>query len=146
SDGVLRYSPDGSKLLVWANGYGWGGVPQGTQFVMIRNPETAPTPVLQSLSGPRTPPLFTWLADNRHIVLVRNDGPTVGSHLWIGDVETDRTQPFTVTNSNESSPAVAPDGRRLAFTSEATDFDLVLVSLDGSPMRTFLSSTRNKLD
>ena len=146
SDGLLRYSPDGSKLLVWANGYGWGGAPQGTQFVMIVNPDAAPTPVLRSLIGPRTPPLFTWLPDSRHIVLVRNDGPTVGSHLWIGDVESDRTQPLTVTNTNESSPAMAPDGRRLAFTSEATDFDLVLVPLDGSPMRTFLSSTRNELD
>jgi serine/threonine protein kinase len=146
SDGLLRYSPDGSKLLVWANGYGWGGTPQGTQFVMIANPDSAPTPVLLSLTGPRTSPLFAWLPDNRHIVLVRNDGPTVGSHLWIGDVETGRTQPLTVTNGNESSPAVAPDGRRLAFTSEATDFDLVLMPLNGSPMRTFLSSTRNELD
>jgi Tol biopolymer transport system component len=146
SDGLLRYSPDGSKLLVWANGYGWGGAPQGTQFVMIANSDSTPTPVLQSLTGPRTPPLFTWLPDNRHIVLVRNDGPTVGSHLWVGDVDSDRIQPLTVTNSNESSPAVSPDGRRLAFASEATDFDLVLVPLNGSVTRTFLSSTRNELD
>ena len=146
SDALLRYSPDGSKLLVWANGYGWGGAPQGTQFVMIANPDATPTPVLTSLTGPRTPPLFTWLPDNRHIVLVRNDGPTVGSHLWVGDIDSDRIRPLTVTNTNESSPAIAPDGRRLAFTSEATDFDLVLVPLNGSPPRTFLSSTRNELD
>ncbi len=146
SDGLLRYSPDGSKLLVWANGYGWGGAPQGTQFVTIANADAAPVRVLQSLTGPRTPPLFTWLPDNRHIVVVRNDGPTVGSHLWIADLDANRTQPLTVTNGNESSPAIAPDGQRLAFTSEATDFDLVLVPLDGSPLRTFLSSTRNELD
>jgi dipeptidyl aminopeptidase/acylaminoacyl peptidase len=105
-----------------------------------------PRPVLPSLAGPRAPPLFTWLPDNRRIVLVRNDGQTVGSHLWIGDLDADRTTPLTVTNGNESSPAIAPDAERLAFTSEATDFDLVLVPLNGSPLRTFLSSTRNELD
>jgi hypothetical protein len=75
SDALLRYSPDGSKPS-WVNAYGWGGAPQGTQFVMIANPDSTPTGA-QSLTGPRTPPLFTWLPDNRHIV--RNDGPTVGA-------------------------------------------------------------------
>jgi Tol biopolymer transport system component len=146
SDGLLRYSPDGSKLLVWFNAYGGSSVSQGTQFVLIGEQAAAPRNVLQSLSGPRTSPLFTWLPDNRHIILVRNDGPTAGSHLWIADADTDRTFPLTVTNTNESSPALAPDGRRLAFTSEATDFDLAMVPIDGSPPRTFLSSTRNELD
>jgi serine/threonine protein kinase/Tol biopolymer transport system component len=146
SDALLRYSPDGSKLLVWVNGYGSGGQSQRTQFVLVDTNTGTPRPVLPSLSGPRAPPLFTWLADNRHIVLVRNDGQTVGSHLWIGDLDADRTTPLTLTNGNESSPAIAPDSMRLAFTSEATDFDLVLVPIDQSPPRTFLSSTRNELD
>jgi len=146
SDAVLRYSPNGTNLLVWFNGYGWAGTSQGTQFALVKSAASPPQTVLQSLSGPRAPPLFTWLHDNRHIVLVRNDGPTVGSHLWMADVMADSAVPLTVTNGNENSPALAPDGRRLAFTSEATDFDLALVPLDGSPMRTFLSTTRNELD
>ena len=146
SDALLRYSPNGSKLLVWLNGYGSGGQSQGTQFVLMDMQSRVTRPVLPSLAGPRAPPLFTWLPDNRRIVLVRDDGQTVGSHLWIGDLDADRTTPLTVTNGNESSPAISPDAARLAFTSEATDFDLVLVPLDGSPPRTFLSSTRNELD
>ena len=43
-----------------------------------------------------------------------------------------------------------PSGRsrrqRVAFTSESTDFDLVLAPLDGSAPETLLSSTRNELD
>jgi len=146
SDGLLRYAPDGSKLLVWFNGYGGSGSRQGTQFVLIANQNAAPKTALASLAGPRAPPLFTWLPDNRRIIVARNDGQSPGSHLWIADTDADRAVPLTVTNTNESSPALSPDGRRLAFTSEATDFDLVLVPTDGSAMRTFLSSTRNELD
>jgi len=147
TDAVLRYSPDGSKLLVWVMGAAGGkDSVKGTRFVLIAGQTSDPRTVLPSLEGPRAPPLFAWLPDNRSIVLVRNDGQTPGSHLWIADTESNRVRPLTVTNGNEASPAVAPDGRRLAFASEATDFDLVLVPIDGSPARTFLSSTRNELD
>jgi Tol biopolymer transport system component len=53
---------------------------------------------------------------------------------------------LTITNGNESSPDVSADGRRIAFASEATDFDLALAVADGSPLRPVLSSTRNEFD
>jgi Tol biopolymer transport system component len=137
---LMRFSPDGSRLLIWSD----YGILKG--FWMIQLPESDPRRVLPSLQGPRAGLEFTWLPDSRHVVVVRNDGPTSGTHLWLADVVTDTSRPLTITNGNEGSPAVSPDGSRIAFTSEATDFDLVLVPLDGSPPRSFLSSTRNELD
>ena len=58
----------------------------------------------------------------------------------------DVLRPLTATAGNEGAPSVSPDGRTIAFHSEATDFDLVEVPLDGSPLRPFLSSTRNEFD
>ncbi len=54
--------------------------------------------------------------------------------------------PLTITPGNESSPAVSPDGRTVAFAWDATDFDLFEVPIDGSPLKPFRRSTRNEYD
>ena len=145
SNGQLRFAPDGSRLLLWLWPDATAAGPR-SGFWEIPLPDGDPRPVLNSLQGLRVPPLFNWLPDNRRIVFVRSDGPTPGSHLWIADTPTDTLQPLTTTAGNEGAPAVSPDGHRIAFSSEATDFDIVEVPLDGSPLRPFLSSTRNEFD
>lgn len=147
SDGQLRFSPDGSRLLVWGTtGHGFDVFKSNNGFWMIRPDEGKATPVLPSLAGTRIPTVFSWLPDGRHIVFAQDDGRTPGTHLWLANVDTDDARPLTVTSGSEGGPSVAPNGKRLAFTSEATDFDLVLVPADGSGLQTFLSSTRNELD
>jgi serine/threonine protein kinase len=145
SDGWMKFSPDGSTLLVWL----WkdaSATGPASRFWTIRMPDGDPQNVLRPLVGLRAPPLFSWLPDNRHIVFARSDGPGPGTHLWVADTVEDALWPLTTTIGNEGAPSVAPDGRTIAFTSEATDFDLVEVRLDGSPLRPFLSSTRNEFD
>ena len=67
-----------------------------------------------------------------------------GSHLWIGDLDADRRHRSREPRQRKLAGHIA--GRdRLAFTSEATDFDLVVVPLDGRRTDVF-SSTRNELD
>jgi Tol biopolymer transport system component len=53
---------------------------------------------------------------------------------------------MTTSTGNESAPAVAPDARAVAFTQEDTDFDVLMVALDGSPPRPVLVTSRNELD
>ena len=145
SDGHLRFTRDSSKLLAWLWRDAAASGPQ-TGFWEIPISDGEPRSVLQSLVGLRVPSLFSWLPDNRHIVVVRSDGPTPGTHLWVADTIRDVIRPLTATAGNEGAPSVSPDGRTIAFQSEATDFDLVEVPLDGSPIRPFLSSTRNEFD
>jgi len=147
-DGYLRFSPDGTRLLIWMMHDAAVAPSTGPRaaFWMMSLPDRALSPVLPSLAGMRTPPAFTWLPDSRHVVMVRSDGPTPGNHLWVVDTRDGRGEPLTVTNANEGSPASTPVGSRLALTSETTDFDLVFVPLDGSGLKPFLSTTRNELD
>ncbi|MGE5814134.1 MAG: hypothetical protein ACM36C_06580, partial [Acidobacteriota bacterium] len=140
---TLKFSPDGSKLLVWL---GWTQRSPAA-FWEVPMPDGEPRQVLPGLTGPGTIPVkFAWLPDDQHIIVTRSDGPTPGNHLWLADTRENQLVPVTATPGNESSPSVSPDGARVAFTWEATDFDLFEVPLDGAPIRPFLSSTRNEFD
>ena len=143
SGGHLRFSPDGARVMAWLG----PGLDNLDAFWLIPFPEGEPRGLLSFMTGAgRVPPVFNWLPDSRHLILTRSDGPTPGTHLWLADTRADFVTPLTTTALNESAPSVSPDGRTVAFDSQATDFDLVEVPLDGSPLRPFLSSTRNEYD
>jgi serine/threonine protein kinase len=140
SSGEVRFSPDGSKVIVWlgadALGYYEIPMPDGEPRE-LRPPAFATDEAL---------PTFSWMPDSRHLVLTRSEGANPGTHLWLADSRTNKGVLLTATPGNESTPSVSPDGHRVAFASASTDFDLVEVPLDGSPLRPFLSSTRNEFD
>jgi Tol biopolymer transport system component len=79
-------------------------------------------------------------------VVTRSDGPTSGTHLWLADTQNDEVVPITTTPGNENWPAVSKDGRALTFSWESPDFDMFEVPLDGSPLKTFRSTSRNEYD
>ena len=143
SSGFMRFSPDGSRLMLWL-GPSTRALAGFWEIVM---PDGEPRQLLPGLSSPGlVPASFSWTRDNRHVVITRSDGPTPGTHLWLADTRTGQLDPLTTTPGNENSPSVSPAGHAIAFTSEATDFDLFEVPVDGSPLKPFLSSTRNEFD
>ncbi|HXW04193.1 MAG TPA: protein kinase [Vicinamibacterales bacterium] len=143
SGGQIRFSPDGRRVLAWLGPD--GANPPNFWEIPVGGGE--PRVLLAGLTGPgRVPPSFSWLPDNRHIVVTRSDGPTPGTHLWLADTTTGSVSVLTTSALNESAPGVSPDGRTIAFDSQATDFDLFEVPLDGSTLRPYLSSTRNEFD
>jgi serine/threonine protein kinase len=143
SSGHLKFSPDGSKLLLWL-GPGPGGNPSIWQIPL---PDGEPRHVLSALITSAMPPLsFSWV-DNRQVVLTRADGPSPGDHLWLADTETNRVVSITSTPAtNERSPSVSPSGHTIATTVDATDFDLIEIPLDGSNARPVIKTTRNEFD
>jgi eukaryotic-like serine/threonine-protein kinase len=147
SNGLLRFTEDGSKLLAWLVPSNGDSTVANPDFWEIRMPDGEPRRVLTSLRQRSFGvPLFCWLPDNRHVVLTRADGPTPGFHLWLADTMTDFIRPLTTTVGNEHAPALSPDGRTIAFESNTTDFDLFEVPVDGGPIRPFLNTSRNEFD
>jgi Tol biopolymer transport system component len=153
SGGTLRLSPDGSRLLLWM---GSSGRDATWDFWDIALPDGEPRAVMPGISrAGLAPPFFSWLPDNRHVLVTRSDGSTPGTHLWVVDTQDTAfasssarpsAYPLTITPGNESEPSISPDGRTVAFSWDATDFDLFEVPIDGSPLKPFRRSTRNEYD
>jgi hypothetical protein len=92
SNGRLRFTENGSKLLAWL--FPVGEYPN-PGFWEIRMPDGEARRVMESLpQRSYRVPLFGWLSDNRHVVLTRADGPTPGTHLWVADTMTDFIRPL----------------------------------------------------
>ena len=146
SDVWLRFAPDGSKLLAFLQPADSARTRQPPKFWMLPWPAGQPHEVLASVPLPgRAAVSFEWFPDSRRIVMATTDA-TRGSHLWIADTERGTREVLTATQLSENHPALTPDGNRLAFTSEAVDFDLIQIPLDGSPARPLLATSRSELD
>ncbi len=87
-------------------------------------------------------PRGTWMPDSRHAVLSFSTGGGQPA-LWFADLQRETLRKLTASTAAEEYPSLAPDGRRLAFTSVTDDFDLIELPLDGGAPRTLLANSRN---
>ena len=106
-----RLSPDGTRVVFSAD---WEGPPNlyiadvdgGEPQVLVPFDRT------QQWAG-------GWTPDGRQVVYAkRND--TFGMDIWVVDVATGARQPILATPFEESRPAVSPNGRWLAYASNAS--------------------------
>lgn len=142
SGGFMKFSPDGSKLLLWIG----PGPSYLGGFFEIAVPDGEPKEVFAgSVHGGGAPEYFSW-ADNRYVVMSRPGGLSPGGHLWLADTYTDRLTPLTTTPGNEGVPSVSPAGDRIAATSDATDFDVLEIPIDGSRPRPIINTNRDEFD
>src|SRR5207247_2299484 len=148
-EGVLSFSPDGSKLALCAVRRGINVKPEarGGQFWIF--PFSAGRPYRRfswcSVVAPRFPN-FTCLSATRHVVLGITSLSTPGSHLWMADLERDRAWSLTRGPGSESYPSSSPGGEQVVFTSGEPDYDVVEMSLAGNPIRPLLATARNEAD
>jgi Tol biopolymer transport system component len=149
--GFLHFSPDGKKLGLWVAPT--SGDTRGEQgyaspeLWILPQPNGPARQALAALSVMPDPAPFNWMPDSRRIVfggqfLTR----TPGTHIWMADTETGELRSVTTSSGNEQYPAVSPDGRRIAYTDAAEDYDLIAIPLDGSTVRTELSTARTEAD
>ena len=140
-----------SILTRWVEAGGLGAIlalwRTGPTLWIIPTSGAAPRAVgIPKVLTTNNPPLFDWLSDNRRIVAaVEHDG-VQGVHLWIVDSESGQMSRLTTGAGHESAPAVSPEGSRIAYAGQDTNFDLLEVPLDGTPIRRLLATSRNEMD
>jgi len=147
--GSVRFSPDGSKIGLWVahdpgEGAVWGSLsdPSQTGFWILPYPEGEPFRAPVRGGAAALPFRFSWMTNNRHVLFGGELPETEGSHLWLMDTARGAIRPLTAGHGSESDPAVAPDGRRIAFSSERGDYDLVSIDLALGTASTYLATTR----
>ena len=146
-EGRLRFAPDGSKVAFWLiNALDLARQTSDSEFWILPFPRGAPRRV-ESLTRLHHPYPFSWLPDSRGIVFGTDlRAETPGMHLYRADTETGSIEPLTATNGSETTPAVSPDGRRIAYTAQEEEYHLIEVPLDGSRYRSALSGSRMETD
>lgn len=146
--GVLRFAPDGSKVAFWAAIRSPGPAAAGFALVfwLIPFPGGEPTavPLQWTIGAGGRPFPFSWLNDSRRIVFGAERLVTPGIHLWIADTSTGRVRPLTISSVNEYYPAVSPDGKKIVFSSEEVDFDLISVSTVDASVKPVLATSRSE--
>jgi serine/threonine protein kinase len=134
----LRFSPDGRKLL--ATFY----APDAQMWLVPIPDGAARRPHrLFATTNFAEPPGMSWMPDNRRVVVAFVELSDAQA-LWMADTESQTLERLTAGTGQSDDPSVSPDGRRLAFTSYAADWDLVELPLDGAPMRDVLATSRTE--
>jgi eukaryotic-like serine/threonine-protein kinase len=140
----LQFTQDGSTLGAWMM---TGSETDGRrEFWLIDTKSLKARQVLPSLADVSRPYPFSWMPDNRRIVFgaVHGSDETNGLHLWIADTASGEVRALTASSGSEGAATVSPDGKRIVFTQEDLDFDLVTIPVDKPQMQTLLSTARDE--
>ena len=137
----LRFSPDGRQLLLFWN----AGTGRGEEAWLMPFPPDASRPprrVLDRLPVALPAPQFSWLPDNRHIVVATSTGAGVRRGLYLADTESGDFRLFSSGPADQNVPVVSPDGDRLVFTEFTADFDVVTVDLRTAAVTVLIATGR----
>jgi Tol biopolymer transport system component len=142
-DGIVRFTPDGSKLGLWSIRARAFTRPEF--WVVPVNGEAPYLAPSVTSSSPSFAAPFSWLPDSRHLVSAL-PLPRPGVHLWIVDTKGIDPQLISTGGSIENDPAVSPDGMRLASTFQQANYDVYKISVDRHVIEPVLASSRNEMD
>jgi Tol biopolymer transport system component/tRNA A-37 threonylcarbamoyl transferase component Bud32 len=140
----LRFSPDGSKLLVMLASYG-----QPVEWWLLQWPPStaARRNTVRRLfeNAPRTAfgTSADWLSDNRHLIASLVEEGDLGGPLWIADTVTGTWRRITPGPLAYAFPTVSHDGRVL-FNTPKQEEHAIEIPLDGSPIRALLAGLRRE--
>jgi Tol biopolymer transport system component len=122
----LRFAPNGQKLLLIRTG------DSGTEEAwLLPYPPGKSTPhrVLAHFPVQKSTIDFSWMPDNRHVVMALSEAYSRDVHLWIADTESEDSYQITGGIGAQTTLAISPDGRQVVYSERRHDLDITTVSL-----------------
>ena len=136
----LGFSPDGRQLLLmWNTG-------TGEEAWLLPYPpddHRPPRRILEALPAFSGTPTFSWMPDNRHIVVSTAErAASVG--LYVADTVTGgfRAFPRGASTTHLVYPEVSPDGSRLVVIEVNQDYDIVTLEVASARVTPLLATNR----
>jgi serine/threonine protein kinase/Tol biopolymer transport system component len=140
SNPSVKFSPDGRQILLMRDA---GTGPEAWLMQYPANSTNAPHRIFQKFQLGRTALTFSWMPDNRHVVLSTSPGfaPT---QLYVADTVSEASEVLSSGTAAQRSPAVSPDGRKLVFVEATSDFDIVSMSLANAVVEPLIATKRSE--
>ncbi|HEY1337306.1 MAG TPA: protein kinase [Bryobacteraceae bacterium] len=134
----LRFAPDGRQILLSRP------ADKGAELWLLPFPDGGtPRRLLEKSLAGADVPAVSWMPDGRHFVLAFASAAYPQSRLWLAEIGKDAVRSLTADEGRKVSPAVSPDGKRIAFGSESVNFDIVELPIGGSTPRPLIATSRD---
>ncbi len=139
---TVRFSPDGKQLLLFRN------ATRGAEAWLMPYPPDASRPphrvFVQALGKlAAAPSSFSWMPDNRHIVLAILSSSGMSS-LYSGDTTSGALSSLSNGTTAQLMPAVSPDGSRLAFAENLGNWDVLQVDIGTGQVGPLVATKREE--
>ena len=138
---TVKFSPDGRQILMLRNGDN-----RREEAWLMPYPANAATPphrILQGLPAFGGTPTFSWMPDNRHVVVSTTPG-SAPQQLYMADTVSGAFRVISSGTTNQVAPAVSPDGSKLVFVEAVSDFDVVSVDLATAAVTPLITTQRSE--
>jgi Tol biopolymer transport system component len=135
----LHFSPDGKQILL--------SLTRGTtpQLWLLPFPEGKPRQVLSNVVAGGEVPSVSWMPDSRHFAMSFIRPTDTARQIWMADARSGTAELLIPGELDRDSPAVSPDGSRIAFDSADSNLDIVEIPVAGGPVQPLLATSRNDL-
>jgi Tol biopolymer transport system component len=136
----VKFSPDGRQILLMRN------AGAGEEAWLLPYPASAANPprrILQDMPAFNSTPTFSWMPDNRHVVLSAT-ADAAPQQLYMADTVSGAFAAFSRGTTNQTDPAVSPDGGRLVFLESETNRDIVSVELATAVVTSVIATQRGE--
>jgi serine/threonine protein kinase/Tol biopolymer transport system component len=137
---TVKFSPDGKQILLIRNA---GSGEEAWLMPYPANVAKPPHRILQGLPAFEGTPTFSWMPDNRHVVLSTTPGGAP-QQLYMADTVTGEFAVFSSGTTAQRAPAVSPEGSKLVFLEAATDYDVVSVDLATAAVTPLITTQRSE--
>ncbi|HTS28514.1 MAG TPA: protein kinase [Bryobacteraceae bacterium] len=142
NDVTLRFAPDGKQLLLFVKNE------KSRDEVWLMpyppSPSKPPKQVLAGLHSLSGTPTFSWMPDSRHIMLSFKPVPGAATQLWLADTRSDKLLALTSGSMGRYSPAVSPDGRKIVYSEQTGNHDIISVDVEHASVERLVATALNE--